>query len=161
MLMMSPRQRRQKFLLMPARTTTAFPQRGRDDAVQRRQVFTLVMRSRLSNQQENQATQRKQPLHKNNKSSQHGMLKGLSIPSGYGASRQANRREINCNRLIDRTSNKINKNKLQQSIFVFWFSRSKNKSKRKQIAKANNMRKRPGGHRFHQWLLSRKIANSG
>ena len=28
-----PRQRRQKFLLMSARTTSVFPQRGRDDAV--------------------------------------------------------------------------------------------------------------------------------
>ena len=31
-----PRQRRQKFILMSARTTSVFPQRGRDDAVQRR-----------------------------------------------------------------------------------------------------------------------------
>ena len=28
-----PGQRRQEFLLMPARTTSVFPQRGRDDAV--------------------------------------------------------------------------------------------------------------------------------
>ena len=30
-----PRQQRQKFLLMSARTTSVFPQRGRDDAAQR------------------------------------------------------------------------------------------------------------------------------
>ena len=29
----TPRQRHQKFLLMTARTTSVFPQRGRDDAV--------------------------------------------------------------------------------------------------------------------------------
>ena len=43
--------------------------------------------------------------------------------------------------------NKINENKLQQSIFGF--NTSENKSKGKYIAKANNMRKRPEGRRFH------------
>ena len=150
MLMMSPRQRRQKFLLMPARITSVFPQRGRDDAAQRRQVFPSM------NQQENQATLRKQHLRTNNKYSQPDVLKGLSIP--FTAPEIGTWTGESCNRLIDRTANKINCSKV---FLYFWFNRSENKSKGKQIAKANILKKRSGGRRFHQWLLSRKIANGG
>ena len=45
-----PRQWRQKFLLMSLEATSVFPQRGRDDAAQQREVFPSVMRLRLSNQ---------------------------------------------------------------------------------------------------------------
>ena len=45
-----PRQRCQKFLLMSLEATSVFPQRGRDDAAQRRYVFPADMKPRLSNQ---------------------------------------------------------------------------------------------------------------
>ena len=152
-----PRQQRQKFLLMSLEATSVFPQRGRDDAAQRRQVFPSDVKPRLSNQQENQATQCKQPLHTDNKSSQPDVLKGLSIPFGYGASNGAWTRE-SCNRLNKQIANKI---KCKKVFLYFWFNRSKNKCKGKVDRKGKYMKKRPGGRRFHQWLLSRKIAYCG
>ena len=72
-----PRQRRQKFLLMSLEATSIFPQRARDYATQQRQVFPSDMKQRLSNQQENQGTQRNQHLHRDQRNTNnfHGYKK--------------------------------------------------------------------------------------
>ena len=68
MLMMSPRQWRQKLIpLTWLESALVFPQRAGDDATHLRQVFPSVMKRKLSIQYENQATLCKQYLHTNNK----------------------------------------------------------------------------------------------
>ena len=152
-----PRQRRHKFLLMSLEATSVFPQRGRDNAAQRRQVFPSDIKPRLSNQQENQATQRKQPLHTNNNTSQPDLLKGLQSLWGYGA-RNCVLTGESCNILNKQIANKI---KCSKVFLYFWFNRSENKWQIKVDCKGKYMRKTSGRRRFHQWFLSRKIANGG
>ena len=84
--------------MLPLEHCVGFPRRGEDDAAKQRKYFPQFLRTKVSIQQENQATQCKQPLHANNNTSQPDVLKGLSIP--FGVRRQKLRgQEINCSRL--------------------------------------------------------------
>ena len=139
-----PRNDARNSFLVSARTMSVFPRRGRDDAVQRQQVFPSVKRPRLSNQQENLLTPHKQHLHTNNKYSQPDVLKGLSIPFEYGAS-DRQRREVKSAIQDKQIMEQIN---CSNVFLYFWFNRSENKCKRKQIAKVNMMKRYPGAVGF-------------